>query len=193
MPGKKSEKKLIINIDLLQPQGSSPKVYLKLAKWALSSGKYMIIFVEALVLIAFFARFKLDADLVANKELADQKIPFIQSLQSDEVLVRQTQQQLANIRTVRQTSPDYTILIDKIAKQTPQQITLFNINVQQEQGRIDILMNGQSQGNLPLSAFLFGLREDGAFSSVTLSNIGIDGATISFNILVSSSVGAAKK
>src|SRR3989338_10870849 len=105
MPKSKSPK-LVINLDLLKPQSNPDKLPTKLFHWLLYSGRYIFVFVEALVLIAFAARFKLDADLAAKKEAIEEKIPYIENLRPYEILIRETQLKLSTIDSVRRNSLD---------------------------------------------------------------------------------------
>ncbi len=62
----KSKVKLAIHLNLLKPQSNPEQLPIKLFRWLLLSGRYIFVFVEALVLIAFAARFKLDADIATR-------------------------------------------------------------------------------------------------------------------------------
>src|SRR3989344_3939157 len=100
MPKPKSTK-LIINFDLLKPQSNPEKTSVKILRWLLSTGRYIFIFVEAVVLIAFITRFKLDEDLASKNEAIKQQVPYIQSLKSTENLIRQTQLKIASINSIK--------------------------------------------------------------------------------------------
>ena len=73
MPKAKIIKFPAINLDLLRPQSSPEKLFSRLLRWLLSTGRYIFIFVEALVLIVFISRFKLDDDLASKKEAIEQQ------------------------------------------------------------------------------------------------------------------------
>ena len=64
----KSKAHPAIDLNLLKPQSKPEKLPVRLLRWLLASGRYLFVFVEAIVLIAFAARFKLDEDLAAKKE-----------------------------------------------------------------------------------------------------------------------------
>src|SRR3989344_1083063 len=113
MPRPKS--KIAITLDLLKPQSNPQKIPIKILHWLLSTGRYIFIFVEIIVLAAFFARFKLDADLAAKKDIIEEQIPYIESLKSYEILIRQTQLKLSTIKAFYATQPDYTQILKKIA------------------------------------------------------------------------------
>src|SRR5688500_12046830 len=99
--------KLVINLDLLKPQSDPEKILVKFIRWLLKAGRYIFIFVEAIVLIAFITRFKLDEDLASKKEAIEQQIPYIESLKPYEILIRQNQLKLATIDSFYKTYPNY--------------------------------------------------------------------------------------
>ena len=183
MPAKNAKNpKLAIRLDLLKPQSSPEKIPVKLLRWLLSTGRYIFIFVEGLVLIAFLTRFKLDADLAQNKETIEGQIPFIESLKPYEILIRQTQLKLSTIESVRNSSPNFGQILKKISDQTPQGVKLSNINMEGGVGKVTIQMNGQAQTNADLSSFLAGLKQESIFTNVNLASIGLEQNLIRFTI-----------
>ena len=162
MPKSKSPK-LAINLDLLKPQSNPEKIFVKLLRWLLSIGRYIFIFVEALVLLAFIARFKLDADLQSKKEAIEQQIPFIESLKPFEILIRQTQLKLTTINSFRSTYPDYSVALKKIADQTPAGVKITSLNLENGVAQVSIHLAGQAKNNNDLATFLAGLKQDQFF------------------------------
>lgn len=183
MPAKNAKNpKLSIRLDLLKPQGSPQKLGVKLLRWLLSTGRYIFIFVEGLVLVAFLTRFKLDADLAQNKETVEGQIPFIESLKPYEILIRQTQLKLSTIGSIRSSSPNFAQILKKISAQTPQGVKLLGINLEREVGKMTVLMNGQAQSNADLSSFIAGLKQESSFVNVSLTSIGLEQNIIRFSI-----------
>ena len=170
-----------LRLDLLRPQSNPEKLPFLLFKWLLKSGRYIFIFVEALVLIAFIARFKLDADIQSKKEAIDAQIPYIQSLKPYEVLIRETQLKLSTIAGMRQTQADYPGLLKGISDQTPFGVKITNLNLNKQVGKIDITLSGQASNNNDISAFIAGLKSNGIFSNVTLTSVGIETETLQFS------------
>ncbi len=181
----KTKSGLTIRLNLLKPQGNPEKITVKFLRWLLSSGRYIFVFVEALVLIAFITRFKLDADLAAKKEAIEEQIPYIESLKPYEILIRNTQLKLATIESVNKNSPDWANTIKKIADQTPSGITLVTIRILNNIGNATIHITGESQNNADLNNFIAGLKEDPSFYDVSVANIGLEQGLIKFTIDVS--------
>lgn len=183
MPKPKS--RLAINLNLLKPQSNPEKLLIKLFQWLLSSGRYIFVIVEALVLVAFISRFKLDADLASKKEAIEEQIPYIESLKAYEVLIRQTQLKLATIANIKNGAVDYSTIVRKIAEQTPQNIKIIGINIVKT-STPNIHITGQTQTNNDLVSFVTGLKEDSTFSNVNLISVNLEQGIIKFSIEASS-------
>ena len=178
----KGKASLIINLDLLRPQSNPEKFLAKAFRWLLSSGRYIFVFVEALVLIAFIARFKLDADLAAKKEAIEDQIKYIETLKSDEILIRQTQLKLSTIGSTKKNTPDWSIVFKKIADQTPVSTQITNINITKTIDKTAIHMLGQTQVNTDLTNFIAGLRSDDTFTSANIIGVEVEQGVIKFTI-----------
>lgn len=173
---------LAIKFNLLKPQSNPEKLPVRLLRWLLSTGRYLLIFVEALVLIAFIARFKLDADLAAKKEAIEEQIPYIESLKPYEILIRQTQLKLSTIGNIKKNTLDWAIILKKIADQTPTNTTLISINMTKDIDNITIRMTGSTQINSDLANFIAGLKEDNAFSNINLGSVSLEQGVIKFAV-----------
>lgn len=178
MPAKNP--KLLILLDLLRPQGSPEKLPVKFLRWLLSSGRYTLIFVEALVLVAFITRFKLDADLANTKEAIEQEVPFIESLKAYEILIRQNQLKLSTIAAFRVNTPDYPQILRRIADQTPAGVKITSLRLDKSVGKVTVVVTAQSQTNNDLSNFITGLKGDRYFSQVNLASVGLEQGLIRF-------------
>lgn len=177
--------KLSIRLNLLKPQSNPEKILVKFLKWLLSTGRFVFIFVEALVLIAFITRFKLDADISAKKEAIEQQIPYIESLRPYELLIREVQLKLATINTTQANSTSFSDILKKIADQTPENVTLASINLENQVKGVNLRLSGQSQSNNDLTIFFLGLKQDPSFSNVNFTSIGFDKGTLNFSITAS--------
>lgn len=174
----------LFNIDLLRPQGESQKLLVKLLGWLLSAGRYIIIFVEILVLLAFAARFKLDADIANVKEQVDLQIPVIDSLKSEEALIRKTHFQLATIKDLRQGELEYGDVLTNIANQTPTGVSLTNLNFEQDKDQVNVKMTGVALNDQELSTLVFGLKE-AKFLDVAIASVNLERGLINFTLTAS--------
>lgn len=178
----KPKPKLTIKLNLLKPQSNPEKIIIKLFRWLLFSGRYIFVFVEALVLIAFAARFKLDADITSRKEAIEEQIPYIESLKAYEVLIRQTQLKLSTINNISTNSQDFSTILQRIANQIPSSVKITAINIGSNVASANIHITGQTQVNNDLMSFIAGLKEDNTFSNVTLVSVGLEEGDIKFTI-----------
>lgn len=178
----KTKPKSTINLNLLKPQSNPEKIVLKLLRWLLASGRYIFVFVEALVLIAFAARFKLDADLQAKKEAIEEQIPYIESLKAYEILIRQTQLKISTIDNIKTNYLNFSGVLQKIADQIPLSVKITAINLERKVNMANINLTGQTPNNNDLTAFIAGLKQDNAFSNVNLTSIGLEQGIIKFSI-----------
>lgn len=180
MPKPKS--KLRINLNLLKPQSNPEKLAVKLFSWLLSGGRYIFVVVEALVLIAFITRFKLDADLASKKEAIEEQIPYIQSLKPYETVIRETQLKLSTISNIKRESLDWSGVLKKISNQTPVNIQIISINIRKEVGNATVHISGQASTGSDLSSLIAGLKEDSSFYNVNLSSVGLEQGVIRFTL-----------
>lgn len=179
---KSQNSKLIINLDLLKPQSNPEKTAAKLLRWLLSTGRYIFIFVEAVVLIAFIARFKLDEDLASKNEAIKNQVPYIQSLKSSENIIRQTQLKIATIDSTRKSHPDYVEILRKISTQTPSNVKITSLTIDLNAGIITVKLNAQTQSNNDLANFLSGIKMDTSFSEVNIDSVGFEKGNIVFSV-----------
>lgn len=171
--------KNLLRTNLLNNPADRLKFHLKLLRWILSSGRYIVIFVEMIVIGAFVYRYKLDADLVALQEEITQQSAYVQSLKNDEDVIRLTQFQLSSIKTTKDSALDISSILTKIAKYTPQniRITTISIDNSKPQNKVTLNISGTTASNKELSLFLKLLQSDQSMENITLSNISFEGQT----------------
>lgn len=164
--------------NLLNQKGDQVPLPTRLLKWLISSGRYIVIFVEMIVIGAFVYRYKLDADLVGLQEEISTQSAYVQSLKQDEDLIRLTQFQLSSIRQTRDARIDYPEIFTKIATATPEDLRLTNITIERSLTQTAIAITGVTSSNSQLSTFLKLLKQDPIFSQMNLSNISFDSDTV---------------
>ncbi|MBI2599716.1 PilN domain-containing protein [Candidatus Daviesbacteria bacterium] len=192
MPNRHSNK-LVIHLDLLKPQSNPEKIFTRLIRWLLSSGRFIFIVVEALVLTAFIARFKLDAELAAKKEAIGQQIPYIESLKPYETLIRQTQLKLTTISSFRKNYIDYSQVLKKIAEQTPVNVKVISLNMDRSVSKISIELTAQSQNSGDASGFAQGLKQDPIFTDVNVVSMSYEKGMLDFSIKAQANIVATQE
>src|SRR3989344_1928159 len=180
---KPNNPKITLRLDLLRPQTSPEKILTRLIRWLLSSGRFILIFVEAVVLIAFITRFKLDADLQTDKEkIVLEQAPFIESQKSFEILIRETQLKLSTIGSLKSDRTDYPQILKKIADQPPAGVKLTTVNFEKSLDKISIRISAIAQNNSDLSSFIAGLKQDPIFSDINIGNITFSTGILNFTL-----------
>lgn len=169
----------LFKVNLLIHKGDQPKLYTRLLKWLLSSGRYIVIVVELITIGAFIFRYKLDGDLADLHDQIKQKPPYIQSLKNEEIIIRETQFQLTTIKQIKVDSPDFATIFAKIALLTPKNIKLTNISLERTQTfpKTSLIITGSTPSSSELSAFLRSLQKDPTFTEITLTNISFEETT----------------
>lgn len=167
----------IFKVNLLIQKGQQVKLHFRLVKWLLSSGRYIVAFVELVVIGAFLIRYALDTELLDLQEKIKEQAAYVSSLKADEELIRQTQFRLNTVRQTRNDNPDLSPVLAKIALLTPKNVTLSNISLDRTQlaSQTTLSLTGSSPSNIELSAFLKALQKDQLFSKVSLTNISFEG------------------
>lgn len=157
---------LNIRINLLpkDPFMSSPIG--KVLQWALSVGRYIVIFTELIVIISFITRFSLDRQITDLNENIFQKKTVIESYGDLEDKVRITQQktqqyvQLADQPNLSEVFPQVTAII-------PQGVSLDELTVQP--GSIDFTGTALSENSFNLLVNNLQLSPD--FNTIVVQSI----------------------
>lgn len=173
-----------LHLNLLYPQGVPQRIYVRFIKWLLSYGRFIVIAVELVVIAAFVARFKLDGDLSDLNQKINNQIPFINSLVSDELLIRRGQAKLAHIKTTFEQTPLWTNLLKNISSEVPSNIILNTLNVEKNTaGAWQFRMSGESTSNNDLALMLSGLKRNPAILNPSLAALSFEKGTMIFNII----------
>jgi hypothetical protein len=170
----------LFNINLLIRYGEKEKLYSKLIKWALSSGRFIVIFVEIITISAFVYRYKLDGDLAdLQDKINNEKVPYIKSLKADEILIKNTQFQISSISKLKTEKADFISPLTTLTKIIPQSIRLTNISFDrsQEYPKTSVTISGESPSNIELSVFIKELQKHPSFSNINLTNISFEKLT----------------
>lgn len=173
----KSPAQNLLKVNLLIHKGDQSQMAAKLLKWILSSGRFIVIFVELIVISAFIYRYKLDTDLADIQEKINNQIPYLESMADAERQIRQTHFQLQTISQLKRENPHYTEAINKIAKNIPKNTQLNNLNLElvSPSPKVKFIISGQAPANTNgLSAFIKALKKDPSFSEVNLTNIAFE-------------------
>jgi Tfp pilus assembly protein PilN len=185
-----SKKPASININLVP---KDPFFHTPLGRglqWALSAGRYIIIFTELIVIISFAARFTLDRQITdLNSEIVANQaaISNYGELENDFRLAQ------AKIENVQQIEQDVNIVdvFQKLTEVTPQDVTLSQLVISPS----SVTVTGKTLSQTSFNLLVNNLQLSSQFRNVTINKVGSeeDGSPgLLFNIIADTKVRDAK-
>ncbi|MBI2594057.1 PilN domain-containing protein [Candidatus Daviesbacteria bacterium] len=175
--------RLRIKLNLLHPKELQMKLPERFLKWLISYGRFIVIFVEIIVVAAFLSRFKYDADLDELKRKINQDLPYVEGLSTDEALIEQTQNRLALIDKTYLASDLWQETIVNLSSLTPSSIQFRGLTLEEkDEKNIAFRINGSTISNTDLGVFLNNLRTQDYLRDINLTNIGFEDDQILFTV-----------
>lgn len=175
--------KLRIDLNLLHPKEAPAKLPERFLKWLITYGRFIVIIVEVIVVAAFLTRFKLDADLDNLKTKINQDLPYVEGLEPDEALIKQTQSKLALIDKVYQNSAKWQEVVVDVSSLVPQSVIFSGLSLEEkDEQSVNFRISGTTISNSDLGIFLNSLRKTEGFKEVTLASIAFEQNQIVFTI-----------
>lgn len=175
--------KLRINLNLLHPKEAPAKLPERFLKWLITYGRFIVIFVEVIVVAAFLTRFKLDADLDNLKTEINRDLPYIEGKARDEALIKQTHTKLALIDKIYLNDDKWQEALVDVSAQMPSSIQLIGVLMEEKDDKsLTFRLNGITLSNSDLGIFLNNIRSLENFSDINLANISFDRQEILFSI-----------
>jgi len=136
----------------------------KVLKWALSIGRYIVIFTELVVILSFVTRFNLDRQITDLNDSINRKEMIIDSYGELEDNVREAQEKINQYQQIEQQT-DIIDVFPKLSQITPASIRLDNLIVQPNK----VVLSGTAFAEDALSLFI-----NNAQLSPDLTNVSID-------------------
>lgn len=153
----------------------------KFLKWLLTVGRYIVIFTELIVILAFLSRFKLDRDLTNLYEQIESKQALIQSYADFETDFRFLQKQLSTIQGLRKEQLQTKQLMEEIAALTPIDVYFSSLAIASNQASF----TASALSEAGLATFINNLRNSPRFSNLEIDNLTFGtskGVGITFNL-----------
>jgi len=154
-------------INLLPKEPWETGILGQLILWTLSVGRYVVVFVELIVIAAFLYRFGLDRQLTDLNEKIKQKQVIISSYGDLEAKFKQVQEQLQKIKTTGETSVKMEEVLDKISQITPVDAVYDSIVINQK----EVSLQGKVLSEAGLATLLAQAQANKGFSDVSLENV----------------------
>lgn len=164
----------------------------KFFSWMLTFGRFIIIGVELVVLIAFLSRFKLDRDIIDLHEKIQHEEASVKSLSNVEKKSRDLEVRLFQISKLDRESKNTISILSQIPALVPDTVFLDGLTIDENNLKID----ARALTGGGLSSFVKRLRDSPHFSDVILDNVSRDeilGGQIKFTITANSSYADTNK
>lgn len=170
-----------ININLVPKDPFFSTILGKTLRWALSVGRYIVIFTELMVILSFVARFSLDRQLTNLNDSIHQKQITVESYGDLEEKVRLIQAKADQYQQIEQ----QTNIIDifpALSKITPRNIQLNELTIKPTK----VSMSGKSTSQQSLNILINNFQLSSDFFNITIDKIETgDSRDSGFNFLIS--------
>jgi len=157
---------LKININLIPKDPFFETVIGKILRWALSAGRYIVIFTELLVILSFVARFTLDRQLTNLNESIHQKEVTIKSYGDLEENVRLIQAKTDQFEQIEQQT-NISEIFPALTKITPRDILLEELTIKPTR----LLMSGSSPTQNSLNILINNFQLSPNFFNISVDRI----------------------
>jgi Tfp pilus assembly protein PilN len=155
-----------IKINLVPQDPFFETTFGKALKWALSVGRYLVIFTELVVILSFASRFSLDRQVTDLNEALNQKQTIIESYGELEAQVKETQAKIDQYGQVEQQS-NIAEIFPKLSRITPQDIRLDQLTIKLD----TVALGGTAFSNASLNIFINNLQLSPDFFNVSVDKI----------------------
>ena len=160
----------------------------KFVKWAVSVGRWIVVFTEFIVICAFLSRFYFDTQLANLFDDLEQKQAMVKSATSFEQNFREVQKRTQIVKTILAEEEKPSELFLDINRLTPLDIFLTEMSFTEK----GLTMGGYALSENGLNVFLNNLSLLSKLSEVSLNNISLNNEISGINFNISATVGREK-
>lgn len=161
-----AKKAIPITINLLPKDPFFETLIGKTLRWALSIGRYIVIFTELVVIISFATRFTLDRQVTDLNDRIHQKETIIKSYGELEDQVRATQMKIDQIKQINQ-SDSIIEVFPKLSSITPKEIRLKELTLHND----SVNFHGTTLSQTALNNLINNLQLTPEFKNVSIDRI----------------------
>lgn len=154
------------DLNLLPKEVWEKGIFGQLLTWVLSTGRYVVVFTELVVISAFLYRFGLDRVLIDLRSSLKDKQAIITGFGNLEDNFRQTQTRLMTIKTVSG-QPRLLSALDTLAQMIPADAVFTNVAINQE----EVMIEGRVASQIGLATLLNQAQAKPEFADVVLENV----------------------
>jgi len=161
------ERRLTLDINLLPGKNFEKSSIGKFLKWALSVGRYIVIFTELIVILAFLARFKLDRDIADLHDEIEQKKIIVESARGLEDDYKKLQFKIGEAKKIIDSQEDYREILNKVGVMTPVDAVVETFTMNNN----SFTLKAQVFSDAGLATFISEFKNSPYFSEVNLGTI----------------------
>lgn len=150
----------------------------KFLNFCLTTGRYIVIGTQIIVLSCFLARFRFDRQLEDLSESIEKKQAIVQSFKQQEGEIRLLQIQLQEIKNIRDQKRDPEQLFQNLVALLPAPVFLEDLTLKQNK----ISLTATAYTSQDLAAFLNRIILSDSFQEPTLGQVVVDKGRIKFSL-----------
>jgi len=159
------------NVNFLRKDELGKGLWGKFLRWALTFGRYIVVFTELIVILAFISRFKLDLDLARINEEIERKKTVVASFKDLEKEMRFLQQRLKVIKNVDQMAGRTPFVLNELSQLVPLDVFLSQLEIEEN----SVFLTGTSLSNSGLATFISKLEDSQKFTKVDFGKVASQG------------------
>jgi len=154
-------------INLLQKEDFEKRPLGKFLNWALTVGRWIVVFTELVVILAFLSRFKLDTDLADLQDKIREKQSIVVNSASFEKTFRSAQNRIIQIQSVENNQLGVNKILEEFQRITPSDLIIKSLNFKEKV----LTVTGTSFNESGLSLFINNLSGSPIFTQTQITNI----------------------
>lgn len=159
-----------LKVNLLPPTEFELSFWGRFLRWAVTTGRYIIILTELVVILAFLSRFKLDEDLRNLNEQIETQVGFLESEQNQLSKFFRLQKRLTLADAELEAKTKIYELMDYVAQKTPSEIIIYQYTF----AKGEILISATTLNEKSLGNMLTNMAQDRMWNSLDLTQITSD-------------------
>ena len=156
-----------VGINLLPQSEFEQSFWGRFLKWAITTGRYILILVELVVIIAFLSRFKLDKDLADLADSISGKKAVLEAAYSSEQNFRFTQARLNAAGTLLSSQVGARKLLETVVSYVPPEVSLTKLVITPSL----VTVSGKTDSQTGLAILLARMTADRSWASIDLTDV----------------------
>lgn len=156
-----------VGINLLPKTEFELSYWGRILKWAITTGRYILILVELVVIMAFLSRFKLDKDLADLADGIAGKKAVLEASYATEQNFRLVQARLNAVGGLLHSQIGAKQILDTVTGYLPPDTTLIQLGIDAQ----TVQISGSASSQAGLAVFLSRMTADRTWRSIQLNDV----------------------